>query len=156
MSISTQLKALLEKQKISFRVHEHAEAFTAQEIAGEQHLPGDKLLKAVIIRSGDAFFMVVLNSNQLVDFTKLAKHLDSDDLELANEEELTTLFPDYELGAEPPFGNLYGLRVLADPKIQENDKVFFNAGTHTALVEIKLEDFLSLAQPEFAPLGRHI
>ena len=158
MSISTKLKSYLNEQGAAYKVHKHPAAFTSQEIAEAQHIPGEQLLKAVIIRSDTkgSFIMCVITSNQLIDFSKLAKHVGTTDLELANEEEVGALFPDYELGAEPPFGNLYGLKVIADPKIQENMKVFINGGTHTDLIEIATEDYISLAQPELHTIGMHI
>ena len=80
----------------------------------------------------------------------------SADLKLANEEEVEKLFPDYEAGAEPPFGHLYGLKVYADQLLQEDEEIVFNAGTHTDVVKMKFKDFKRLAKPIMGEIGRHI
>jgi len=157
MAISSKLKKILEEKGIKFEVHEHPAAFTAQEIAGAQHVPGQQLLKPVIVKDGEGnFHMVVVTTNQLVDFDKFEALSKVSGTDLASEDEVGELFPDYELGAEPPIGNLYGLKVFADRSIESNDQVFFNAGSHTDLVKMDLSDYLSLTQPIMGEIGRHV
>lgn len=157
MAISSKLKKVLEEKSIRYEIHEHPAAFTAQEIAGAQHVPGQQLLKAVIVKDdGDNFYMVVITTNQLVDFDKFEALSKVSGATLASEDEVGQLFPDYELGAEPPIGNLYGLKVFADRSIENNDHIFFNAGSHTELVKIDLADYLSLTQPIMGEIGRHV
>ena len=100
--------------------------------------------------------MCVLPSIHLVDFEKLKGVIGSDDLKLANEDEITTLFPDYEPGAEPPFGHLYGLKVYADKLLEDDEEIVFNAGTHTDVVKMKFQDSKRLANPVIAEIGTHI
>jgi len=157
MAISSKLKGFLKEKGISYEVTEHPAAFTSQEIAGAQHVPGKQLLKAVIVKDGDGnYHMVVVTTNQLVDFDKFEALSKVSGANLASEDEVGQLFPDYELGAEPPFGNLYGLKVFADRAIEENDQVFFNGGSHTELVKMNIADFLSITQPIMGDIGRHV
>jgi len=157
MAISSKLKKVLQEKGINFEVLEHPAAFTAQEIAGSQHVPGQQLLKAVIVKDGEGnFHMVVITTNQLVDFDKFEALSKASGTSLASEDEVGQLFPDYELGAEPPIGNLYGLKVFADRSIENNDQVFFNAGSHTDLIKMELSDYLSLTQPIMGEVGRHV
>jgi Ala-tRNA(Pro) deacylase len=157
MAISKKLKEILEEKGVQYEAEEHPAAYTAQEIAGAQHVPGDRLLKSVIVRKEDGeYIMVVLPSTRLVDFDKLSALTKDKKLELANEDELGKLFPDYELGAEPPFGNLYGLKVYADRSIEESDEVYFNGGSHTDTVKMELSDYIDITQPIMGDIGRHI
>ncbi|NGX57968.1 MAG: Proline--tRNA ligase [Chlamydiae bacterium] len=157
MTISNKLKKILDENGVSYAVTEHPAAFTSQEIAGAQHIPGSQLLKSVIVKSDDGtFHMVVISTNQLVDFDKFEALTKSKEVSLASEDEISQLFPDYELGAEPPFGNLYGLKVYADRSIEGTDTVYFNGGSHTDLVKMKLEDYLAITKPIMGDLGRHI
>jgi len=156
MSISRKLKGILEEKKIAFKVHDHPAAYTAQEIAGAQHVPGAQLLKAVIVKMDGQFVMCVIPSTLLVDFAKLKSFAKAKEIKMANETELAKLFPEYELGAEPPFGNLYGLKVYADRSIEERENVFFNAGSHTSTVSMSTVDLIKMTQPLIGEIGKHI
>lgn len=157
MAISSKLKNVLDEKGINYEVMEHPAAFTSQEIAGAQHVPGHQLLKAVVLKDDSGnFHMVVVTTNQLVDFDKFEALSKVKGASLASEDEVGQLFPDYELGAEPPLGNFYGLKVFADRSIEKNDHVFFNAGSHTDLIKIGIADYLSLTQPIMGEIGRHL
>ncbi len=156
MAISSKLKSFLDKEDVEYQVQEHPLAYTAQEVAGEQHIPGKQMVKSVIVKSGDHFMMCVLPAIHLIDFDKLKALVGNGDISLADEEEIAKLFPDYEVGAEPPFGHIYGLEVFADRKLQESEEIAFNAGTHTDVVKMKFKDYLRLANPKLADIGTHI
>ena len=156
MAVPTKLKSYLDKEKIRYEVAEHPLAYTASEIAGSQHVPGKQMVKSVIIKSQGKFFMCVLPAIHLIDFDKLKKVLGSKDITLADEEEIAKLFPDYDLGAEPPFGHLYGLKVYADLSLEDDDEIVFNAGTHTDVVKMKMDDFKRLVKPVMSEIGTHI
>ena len=156
MSISPKVKKFLDEEKVKYEISEHPLAYTASEVAGVQHIPGKKMVKSVIVKSGKDFIMCVLPAIHLVDFSKLKKALNSKDLVLADEEEIATLFPDYDVGAEPPFGQLYGLKVVADNILDEDEEIVFNAGTHTDVVKMKFSDFKKIVKPTLASIGSHI
>jgi Ala-tRNA(Pro) deacylase len=75
------------------------------------------------------------------------------DLVLATEQEFAGLFPQCQAGAMPPFGNLYGLSVWVDEGLTADDKIVFNAGTHTDTVRLRYSDFARLVQPKVARLA---
>ena len=156
MAISTKIKEYLEKEGVQFEVAEHPLAYTATEVAGSQHVPGKQMVKSVIVKTGGNFLMCVLPAIHLVDFEKLKKIIGSEELKLADESELEELFPDYELGAEPPFGHLYGLKVYAEKLLDEDEEIVFNAGTHTDVVKMRYDDFKRLVNPTIAEIGTHI
>lgn len=156
MAISQKVKEYLVNERISFEIAEHPLAYTASEIAGSQHVPGKQMVKSVIVKSGGEFMMCVLPAIHLIDFEKLKKVTGKGDLELANEKDLKRLFPEYELGAEPPFGHLYGLQVFADKLLEEDEEIVFNAGTHTDVVKIKFSDYKRVTKPTIAEIGTHI
>jgi len=156
MAISAKVKQFLEENGVEFEQMEHTPAFTASEIAGTQHVPGKQMIKSVIVKTDGEFIMCVLPAIHMIDFEKLAKVTGAKDIQLAEESDLAHLFPDYETGAEPPFGQLYGLKVFADQMIKEDNHIVFNAGTHTDVVKINLDDFSRLVNPTFADIGTHI
>jgi len=156
MAISTKIREYLEKEGVQFEVAEHPLAYTATEVAGSQHVPGKQMVKSVIVKIDGDFLMCVLPAIHLVDFEKLKTIVGTQDIKLADERDLKNLFPDFELGAEPPFGHLYGLKVYADKLLEEDEEIVFNAGTHTDVVKISYDDFKRLVNPTIAEIGTHI
>ena len=157
MTISPKLKKLLDSEHIQYEILQHSQAFTAQEIAGAQHVPGKMMVKSVIVKFDGQNVMCVLPAIHMLDFDKFREMTGADDAVLCSEEEIAQLFPDYEIGAEPPFGNLYGMEVYIDKMLQEEEELYFNAGTHTDIVKMNYEDYLKLVQPkDIADLGRQI
>jgi Ala-tRNA(Pro) deacylase len=73
---------------------------------------------------------------------------------LATEKELGQLFPDCDLGAMPPFGNLYNMPVYLDSSLLADEKIAFNAGTHRDVVHVRLEDYRQIVNPEVVTLAR--
>src|SRR3546814_1713480 len=86
----------------------------------------------------------------LRDLTRLSRALGGREVELAQETEFSDAFPDCELGALPPFGNLYDLPVYVDARLSEHTEIAFNAGSHTDLVRMPYAEFEPRAKP--APL----
>lgn len=153
---SDKIKKYLDEKRVSYQILQHSLAYTAMEIAGAQHVPGKQLIKSVIVSGDNRYIMCILCSTHLINFTKLKKILHVRDLFLATESEVKNLFPDFEVGAEPPFGELYGLETYIDRTVSENDDVVFNAGTHTDTMKMKYEDFAHLANAKTADFAEHI
>jgi len=156
MSISPKLKTFLDKEKVGFQILEHSPAYTAMEIAGSQHVPGRQMVKSVIVKADDKFVMCVLPAIHYIDLDKLKKTLNAKKIELAAEDEIAKLFPDFEVGAEPPFGQLYGIKVLVDKVLDEDNEIVFNAGTHTDMVKMKFADFKRIVNPVLVEIGVHV
>jgi Ala-tRNA(Pro) deacylase len=154
MPILTKLREFLEQEKVAYSVHSHPEAYTALEIAALEHVKGRMLAKVVIVTDAGALLMVVLPADRRVDFRKVAAVLGAEELRLAQESEFRDRFPACEVGAMPPFGNLFGLPVLVDDQLAENDEIVFNAGTHTLTAKLRFADFRRLVQPRIASLSQ--
>ena len=154
MPILTKLRELLEQEKVPYSFHSHPEAYTALEIAALEHVKGRMLAKVVIVKNdAGELVMVVVPADRRVDFRKVAAVLGIEELQLAHESEFRKSFPACEVGSMPPFGNLFGLPVLVDELLVENDEIVFNAGTHTLTAKLKFADFRRLVQPRIASLS---
>jgi Ala-tRNA(Pro) deacylase len=92
--------------------------------------------------------MCVLPAPSKIDLGKLKGQLDAKSVELADEEEIGKLFPDCELGAEPPFGNLYDLATVIDRSLEADDHILFQGGTHGKAIRMAMADYRKLAQPK--------
>ena len=94
-----------------------------------------------------ALAMAVLPANQRVSVQGLQELTETDDVRLATEDEFRDAFPDFELGAMPPLGNIYDMSVYVSPDLASKDEITFNAGTHTDLVRMAWKDYESLVKP---------
>lgn len=144
---SRKLKEFLDNQHIKYLSITHSPAYTAQEVAASAHIPGKEMAKTVMVKIGGRMAMAVLPANQKVVLQDLRDITGSDDVQFATEDEFKALFPDCEVGAMPPFGNLYGLDVYVAPGLAEHGEIAFNAGSHTEVIKIAYRDFERLVRP---------
>ena len=148
------LREFLDDRGVKYVTVGHSPAFTAQEVAASAHVPGRELAKTVVVKLDGAMALAVLPASAAVDFEKLAAAAGAARAELASEEEFADLFPGCEVGAMPPFGNLYGLAVYAEEALAEDEAIAFNAGSHKELVRMAYADFARLVQPTVAAFAR--
>lgn len=142
------LKDFLDRQRVKYVTISHSPAYTAQEIAASAHVPGKALAKTVIVRLDDKPAMAVLPASYRVDFDLLKEATGAKKLELASETEFGDLFPGCEVGAMPPFGNLYDMDVYVAESLAEDDEIVFNAGSFTELIRMSYGDFEQLVKPK--------
>ena len=147
------LKEFLDSNKVKYMAISHSQAFTAQEIAASAHIPGRQLAKTVMATLDGNMAMAVLPATDHVDLRLLKKAAGVKKAELAGEKEFKGLFPDCEIGAMPPFGNLYDLEVYVAASLVEGVEIAFNAGSHTELIRMAYADFERLVKPKVVELS---
>lgn len=147
MSVSS-LREYLDKNGIQYTVISHSPAFTAQGIAALAHVPGQELAKTVMLKLDGELAMAVLPASFRIDLTSLEEEAEVKRAELASEEQFRDAFPECETGAMPPFGNLYGLEVLADESLTHDKEIVFNACSHRELIRMTWADYQRLAKPK--------
>jgi Ala-tRNA(Pro) deacylase len=131
----------------------HEPAYTAPETAASAHVPGRDFAKTVIVETKGKLAMVVVPANRKIVLSDLRDMLMEPDLKLAPEKDFSDRFPDCELGAMPPFGNLYGLPVYVAKSLVDEPQIAFNAGSHREVITMSFADYAKLVQPtvlEFA------
>ena len=142
-----QLARFLDENRVRYVRITHSPAFTAQEIAHKAHISGDELAKTVVVKLDGEMRLVVLPASCQIDLDQLRFAVGAHEAELAEESEFRGRFPECELGAMPPFGNLFGMEVLVANELADDEEIAFNAGTHTELVRLAYRDFARLVQP---------
>jgi Ala-tRNA(Pro) deacylase len=145
--ILRQLVEFLDANKVKYVNITHSTAFTAQDVADSAHISGKEMAKTVIVWMDGAMAMVVLPAFAMIDFNKLKDAVGAKSIELASESEFKDRFPSCEVGAMPPFGNLYGMTVIVDAMLAEDEEFAFNAGTHRELIRMHYADFDRLVRP---------
>jgi len=152
MPILKELKRVLDEAKVPYEIFNHPLAYTAQEVAARQHFPGSEMAKVVMLEADDRLVMGVISGNRKVSLDVARVSLGASKLRLASEEEFIGRFAGCEIGAMPPFGNLFGLKVYVDPELERDEHIYFNAGTHVHTVRMRYKDFAALVKPEVVPL----
>jgi len=150
------LKDFLDKENIKYVTIRHSQVYTAQEIAASAHIPGKELAKTVMVKLDGKMAMAVLPASYRVDFGLLKEASGAREVKLATEEEFKYLFPDCEIGAMPPFGNLYGMEVYVAESLAGDKEIAFNAGTHSELIKLSFKDFERLVKPKVVQFSRKI
>ena len=148
------IKEFLDSAGVKYIVVSHAPAYTAQEIAAAAHIPGRELAKTVMVKLDGKMAMAVLPASSAVDFDKLKQMAGVGKVELASEDEFRSLFPECEVGAMPPFGNLYEIPVYAEASLTEDEEIAFNAGSHKELFRMGYKDFEKLVKPTTGDFGK--
>jgi Ala-tRNA(Pro) deacylase len=147
MPIPQRICDFLDSQNVPYEAIHHSQAFTAQEIAHSLHVSGKKCVKAVVAERDHEIVLVVMPAAHRLNFQALRSALKANQLEMLVESELAGLFPDCDIGAIPPFGNLYGIDVWVDRAVASTERIVFCAGTHEDCIRMRYSDFAKLARP---------
>ena len=148
------LKTFLDENDVKYVTIRHSSAYTSQEIAAKAHVCGKELAKTVMINIDGMMAMAVLPASYHIDFDNLKEIFGTKNVTLASEAEFKYRFPDCELGAMPPFGNLYDMEVYVAKSLTEEKEITFNAGTHTELLKLNYEDYERLVHPRIFKFSR--
>jgi len=141
------LKEFLDSQKIEYVTINHSLAYTAQRIAASAHISGKDIAKTIVLKVDGKLIMAVLPASCKINLDLLKSALNANSMEISSEKEFGELFPDCELGAMPPFGNLYGMAVYVAEKLTHDEEIAFNAGSHRELIKLSYKDFERLVKP---------
>ena len=142
------LKRYLDQNAVRYVTIRHSPAYTAQEVAESAHISGKMLAKTVMVKIDGAMAMAVLPASYNIDFEQLQDSLGVESVEIASEFEFRDRFPECEVGAMPPFGNLYDMNVYVEETLAEDEEIAFNAGSHRELIKLDYTDFARLVHPE--------
>jgi len=97
--------------------------------------------------------MAVLPAAYKIDLEMLRDAFETNNVELASEQKFAKLFPDCEVGAMPPFGNLYDMDVYIAESITEHTYIAFSAGSHSEVIRMTYSDYQALVSPSFILLA---
>jgi len=141
------LKQFLDENQVKYVCITHSKAYTAQEVAASAHVPGRVMAKVVIVELDGVMAMAVLPANRKIVLQDLRDVTGSEQVRFATEQVFQSRFPDCEIGAMPPFGNLYGMEVFVAESLAGNPEIAFNAGLHEEIIKLAYADFERLVKP---------
>ncbi len=148
------LKEFLDGQGVRYVSIGHSPAYTSQEVAASAHISGKVMAKTTIVKLDGKMAMAVLPANKEVSFQALAAAAGAKNVTLATEAEFRSVFGECELGAMPPFGNLYGMPVFVEEILTRDKEIAFNAGSHRELVKLAYADYARLVKPKVGRFAR--
>lgn len=141
-----------------YETFEHEPVLTSEEAAKTRpEYTLSQGAKAMIVRikkseSDKKFVMLVLPGDTRFDSNKVKSIFDVRDIRFATENEISDITDGVQIGGIPPFGNLFGIEVVADPKLFENEKIVFNAGDRRFSIAMKSEDYKNIVNPQVASM----
>lgn len=141
------LTSFLDDNNIEYAVINHSPAFTAREVGATTHVLRREVAKTVVVKLGNDMAMAVLAASRRIDLQRLAAAAGVEQAVLADESEFEGIFPNCEVGAMPPFGNLYGMHVYVDEMLTEDDDIVFNACSHSQAIQMTYDDYARLVEP---------
>jgi len=154
MAVSNTLKAFLSASKVPHTVAKHPVAYTAQELAAASHVPGRHMAKCVLVNTDRGPMLAVLPAIYRIDFKRLKAAAGVKTASIATEGDIKARFPDVEVGAMSPFGNLYQLPVVVERTLEESEEMVFNAESHTDTITMRYRDFARLVPHKTGAFGQ--
>jgi len=151
--IPARVQALLDERQVPFEVVEHKPDHTALQTAWDTHTPSREFAKTVFVEVDGECAMAVLTASDQLSEQGLRASVGASSVHLLDESEIEKVCPDCELGAAPPFGNLYGVPVFVSPRLREDETITFNGGTHREAIRMRYEDFERLVRPRVVSLS---
>lgn len=134
----------------------HRHAFTGVYGPGNRclaHIHGKDLAKTVIVKVDGKLAMAVVPASHKVRLDHLRSTVGAKHVELASEQDFKDKFPGCDIGAMPPFGNLYDMDVYVSETLSQDEEIAFNAGSHTELIQLPYQDFERLVHPKVARIS---
>lgn len=148
--LTNRLTEVLDSRAIGYEIIHHEADYSAMRAAADTHTPGGEFAKAVVLETRRGPALAVLPAPKMVDFEKFAAAAGTDVVCLADEQTVASLFPDCEVGAEPPFGHLYGVPVYLDESLATEEYITFNAGSHDEAIRLRFRDYEEIEHPTHA------
>ncbi len=145
---------MLKHNHTEYSIIKHEVAGNAFSSALTAHVPGNKMVKSLLLKLDNHYTMVVLPSTSTIDFKKLKEVTGTHLAELAREDDLENIFPDCSTGAIPPLGNLYHMPVITDNLICKSEDMFFEAGSHREIIKMHYSDYVKLTHPKIVSIHK--
>jgi Ala-tRNA(Pro) deacylase len=136
----------LDRASADYEMLEHPRTETARAEAQALGLDPEDVAKTLVVKTPEGNLRVVLPASASLDVRRLREVVGGGgQTHLASEEDLAREYPEFELGAVPPFGGLRTDRVLVDTRVAARDRVVFEAGDHSHSLRVRVPDLMRAA-----------
>jgi Ala-tRNA(Pro) deacylase len=150
------LARTLAEAGVEHEVLPHARTMTALAEAEAVGCSPYEVAKTIVLTTPDGYARAVIPACDRLDIHRVRELLGGRTAtRLTTEPELAQAYPEFELGAVPPFGGHAGDRVLVDRRLAECECVVFEGGTHDESIRMRTDDLLRLADAELRDIVLH-
>ena len=151
------LCALLDQAGAAYRVIEHEPEGRTELIAKIRGNRIEQSIKSMtlqvrITKKENIYCLANIPGDCRVDFDGVKNYFNATSVAFASKEKAQEL-TGCVIGAIPPFSFNEQLQVLADPLIQQNEEVVFNAGRLDRSIFMKLADYIRVAKPAITKIA---
>jgi len=147
VSLHDKLINFLKEKSVDFKELSHQETKTSLESAAARGTSLEQGAKALLMFADNNPVLVVLSAAQKLDNGAFKKEFNFKDLRMATPKEVKKQ-SGVEIGAVPPFGNLFNTPVFVDQNFLKQTEIAFNAGSPTSSIILKSADFVKLVSPK--------
>ena len=147
MALNQEVKAYLDGKQVDYEVIPHPRVFSTIDEALALGIEADEIAKTLVIhvtRLPENQALMVIPGSRKVSNSKIREVFGTKHARLALEDEMARDFPQFELGAVPPLGELLDLPVYIDERLLAHTTILFTGGTHTGSVKMSVDDFFNL------------
>jgi Ala-tRNA(Pro) deacylase len=156
MGVAVTVREFLEDRSVDYEVISHPRTTSALRTAESAHVPGDRLIKGILLEDGQGQLLALIPATHRLDLDRL-RTVTGRDLRLIDEQEVEGTFTDCEPGSIPPFGELYGVDTVVDGSLVDHKEVYFEAGDHAELIRMRCDVFRDLlGDVPSLHLSRHV
>jgi prolyl-tRNA editing enzyme YbaK/EbsC (Cys-tRNA(Pro) deacylase) len=140
------------------KVLEHRTAFTAVDAANTLKRKLDQIVKSLLVKADDYYYVVCLPADHNLDFKKIKSAIEKE----AGKKVKTVLIPDEKVMSKvlkikneglTAFGGLYKMPVIVEKKLANLKKAVFSSGNFNHSVEMGVKEFSRLENAVLANFG---
>jgi len=148
------LTDVLDTAGAQYEVLPHAHTESAAAEARALGISAAEVAKTVIVSTPERYVRAVLQAVDRIDLHKLAQLYGEPrkSVDLVSEEELAREYPEFELGAVPPFGGAHRDGVVVDRRLAERESVALDAGSHDESIRLAMADLLKVTNARVADI----
>jgi tRNA-dependent cyclodipeptide synthase len=126
----------------------HSPAYSEDDITANNYILGE-LIDGVLIRMNNKdIAMVVVPATRKISLESLKQTLNNPSINFIGKKEAKHLYPECEVGAFPPLGNIYNIPVFFTKEIINKKEVTFYLGARYHRIRLKASDFEKTVQPQ--------
>ncbi len=156
MATTTDLVSYLNDNNVEFRIRLHVPTYSVHALATANHVAVSAVAQTVVVQADDAYYMTVFPGDMELNAAALCRALKSTQARQVSMLALQGMFPDCKIESLPPFGNLYGLKVIADPSFEHTGVMVFHACSRSSSITMEWSAFTRLVRPLLADIAEPV
>jgi Ala-tRNA(Pro) deacylase len=146
----TDVTRVFDEAGASYELLPHPHTERAADEAAALGLSPDEVAKTLVLVVPEGRVRAVLPASERIDLRKVREILrvGKKRVHLASEDDLARDYPEFDLGAVPPFGGARRDPVLVDRRVAERDSVVLEAGSHDESIRVSTDDLVRVTEAQ--------